>query len=508
MSSDSLLIFGPPGCGKTHTLIESVKEALANGTPPDRIAFVAFTKKAIAEATARACTAFNLTAEDLPYFRTLHSMAFRGLGLQSKDMMDRSDWKILGEQLGMIFEGSENVSPDDGMILPLAVGNGDKIIQLTTRARYRKLPYEVEYNENANYSMSYEMMVKTMVALDRYKTELFKFDFVDLIERYITDIEPPALDLLIVDEAQDLTPLQWEMVQKLTLNAQKVLYAGDDDQAIHRWTGVDVKLFLTCSDEKHILTQSYRLPEAVHSLSQQVVHRIQQRQPKDFLATRERGSASFHRSIDSLDLSQGSWTLMTRTNSMAREWAEHVRSMGILYSIKGRSSVSQSVGEVITTWRSLQRGEKIGVASVIKLYENVPKMGDFQVVKRGSGKLLQAISPDSFLSYEDLLEYGMVAPKDRDPMDVARLGTDDRLYFESIERRGEDILDAPRVKLSTFHAMKGGEDDNCVVSLASTRACTENKHQDDEHRAFYVGITRTKKNLHIIESDKKYRYPL
>ena len=162
---------------------------------------------------------------------------------------------------------------------------------------------------------------------------------------------------------------------------------------------------------------------------------------------------------------------MTRTNSMAREWAEHVRSMGILYSIKGRSSVSQSVGEVITTWRSLQRGEKIGVASVIKLYENVPKMGDFQVVKRGSGKLLQAISPDSFLSYEDLLEYGMVAPKDRDPMDVARLGTDDRLYFESIERRGEDILDAPRVKLSTFHAMKGGEDDNCVVSLASCFLC-------------------------------------
>ena len=56
--------------------------------------------------------------------------------------------------------------------------------------------------------------------------------------------------------------------------------------------------------------------------------------------------------------------------------------------------------------------------------------------------------------------------------------------------------------------MKGGEDDNVVVHLDSTKSCVTNPDQDDEHRVFYVGLTRVKNNLHIIESQKKYRYDI
>jgi superfamily I DNA/RNA helicase len=83
---NSQLIFGPPGTGKTYTLIGLVSDALAKGVRPERIAFVSFTKKAVEEAVNRAGQQFGLTYKELPYFRTLHSIAFRGLGLQSRTL--------------------------------------------------------------------------------------------------------------------------------------------------------------------------------------------------------------------------------------------------------------------------------------------------------------------------------------------------------------------------------------------------------------------------------------
>jgi len=113
------------------------------------------------------------------------------------------------------------------------------------------------------------------------------------------------------------------------------------------------------------------------------------------------------------------------------------------------------------------------------------------------------------LDYETLVrDYGMIAPLYTDAMDVARFGKEQKLYVRSIERRGEDITQPPRLKVSTFHAMKGGEDDNCVVYLGIPRVCAESKHPDDEHRAFYVGITRARKELHILDTDKRYKYQL
>ena len=54
-------IFGPPGTGKTTRLLNMVDNALQDGVSPDRIAFLAFTRKAANEAKERAADRFELS---------------------------------------------------------------------------------------------------------------------------------------------------------------------------------------------------------------------------------------------------------------------------------------------------------------------------------------------------------------------------------------------------------------------------------------------------------------
>jgi len=88
------IVLGPPGTGKTTTLLNKVDSYLKE-TDPDKIGYFAFTQKAAHEARDRAMKQFNYTEDDLPYFRTLHSLAFRKLGLKKDQLCNQDTIRIL-----------------------------------------------------------------------------------------------------------------------------------------------------------------------------------------------------------------------------------------------------------------------------------------------------------------------------------------------------------------------------------------------------------------------------
>ena len=502
------LIFGPPGCGKTYTLMEIIRKEMESGTPPDRIGFVSFSRKSITEARDRAGAELNLTERDTPYFRTLHSMGFHWLGMKTEELVGVYDLKQIGASMGMAFD-TRDVYDKDG-VMQLSAKEGNKYLTLIQRATMRMIPLEQEYNEAGDYNIKWPLLEKLDKVYASYKQETGKFDFTDMIKLMVEQGRGPSLDVLIVDEAQDLTPLQWEQVKVLRSNAKRIWYAGDDDQAIFRYTGVDVRHMLGICDNVRVLNQSYRVPMSVHTLSAQLASRISRRQPKEWRSTDHEGSINYHMGVHEIDMSEGSWTVMSRTMANLNKLGEQLEGAGILYKKNGRLSFDEDNLKAMHLWEDLQNGEFISPAEASKLYECLPKRGEAARVKYGMAKTLQECDPLKPLTHKALVdEHGLLADIGMPAEDLLKLSSDEKQYLKAIKRRGGITTD-PAIKLSTIHRMKGGEDQNIVLmtDMGYMPHKTLQETPDDEHRVFYTAVTRTKENLHIVDAESKHRYPL
>ena len=321
-------IFGPPGTGKTTTLIRIVKDEIERGTPPDRIAFVSFSRKAAEEARDRAASELGISQEQMVWFRTLHSMAFQYLGMNTRDVLKGQDYNKLGDLVGLEFTSNASVSMADGALY--AQGrSGDAYLGMIQQARVRGVSLEKQFNDTADWRLHYQQALVIKDAVEAYKKVYGKKDFVDMIEDFIEEGKSPSFDVLIVDEAQDLSPLQWRMVHEvLKPNSKRVYFAGDDDQCIYSWMGVNVRDFLKASDEKQVLQQSYRIPSSVHDLAAGLIERVDIRQTKLWNPTEHRGTVVWHRDIMDVDIQTGEWLILARTNYIANKVANNIIEEG------------------------------------------------------------------------------------------------------------------------------------------------------------------------------------
>ncbi len=82
---------------------------------------------------------------------------------------------------------------------------------------------------------------------------------------------------------------------------------------------------------------------------------------------------------------------------------------------------------------------------------------------------------------------------------------EDKNYIRMLLSNKENLTEDPRIKISTIHAAKGGECENVILVLDNARKIREavlksSKKRDEEHRVWYVGITRSKNNLYLMRA--------
>jgi hypothetical protein len=206
-------------------------------------------------------------------------------------------------------------------------------------------------------------------------------------------------------------------------------------------------------------------------------------------------------------LDQGSWTIMARTNFQVNELAKSLREDGVFFQRGNMRSVSLPLSQGIDAWFRLLKGEMLTKEEVKALMKRLPKIGKHKALTSGAMAALDTGDPEGRYSLELLQrDYGLLI--NGGGVEVFGLTDDEEIYIRSLLREGVKLTEDPRIKIATIHSMKGGEDDNIMLLTDSTRNCALSQDQDSESRVWYTGITRTKENLHVVESNRKYRYQI
>lgn len=483
-------IFGPPGAGKTTYLLNRVEQELEAGVPSVRIGYFSFTRKAANEARDRAIAKFPyLNAKtDFPYFRTLHSLAFHCLAIKADMIMQPEHYREFAAQAGIEInitseEDIDLAKPDNPILNEI---NLARIKGVDLRQHYNSSGLDIEWYHFEFVERSYR----------HYKRSKDLLDFTDLLEMAVSSHDLlPALEVLIVDEAQDLSRLQWQMVEALASKAKRTFLAGDDDQAVFTWAGADVKSFLSFQGHITVLDQSYRVPSTVHALADKIVHRIRERQPKEWKARDFEGEVKTYRRFEDVELTEEPWLIMAATNYMLNPIHEWLKSGGIIFERSGVPSLSPKMVEAVVHWEALRRGDRVIGAHVADIYKYLGG----ECVARGH-RTFKGGDPTSWYDLETLTKDHGLQSQAIWHEALSRIAEDKRDYLIAVLRRGNKLSQANRIKLSTIHGAKGGEADNVLLMMdLSPKFANEfAQNGDNIHRLFYVGVTRAKKTLHLV----------
>jgi DNA helicase-2/ATP-dependent DNA helicase PcrA len=474
-----------------------VEEELARGTPPDRIAFLAFTKKAATEARDRAMKKFDLEEQHLPYFRTLHSFAFHQLGLTKAEVMSRDNYKEFAQSFGMDL-GSVTDGNDSGGVFT----TDNMLINEVNLSRMKCMELEHHYNHSNLQDVSWHALLRAQRSLEEFKKKKEIFDFTDMIELYLDSGPVPKLDVVFIDEAQDLCKLQWRMLHKITQDPVKKIYvSGDDDQAIYRWAGADVDHLIRLNGEREVLQQSYRCSKVIQNCSQRIIGRVRNRIPKKWQGTDKSGFVQYHNYPEGVNLREpGSWLVLARTNYMLDEIERDIRLQGMLYKRNNKLPVSTKLLNAVESWKKLNREEIVPLVDIKNIYSY---MSSQIGIERGH-KNLRMADKEEYELEELVMHHGLLMAGR--PWDVAfdKVGNRDKEYLRAIEMRGK-VSTNPQLHLSTIHGAKGGEADNVMLLTDLSRKSQEamEKDSDDECRVFYVGATRARNQLHIVQPQRE-----
>jgi DNA helicase II / ATP-dependent DNA helicase PcrA len=494
-----VLVVAGPGTGKTLTIVRRIAHLIACGTVPADILAVTFTNRAAREMRERLSALLGKDAGGV-FIGTFHLLGLRIL-----------------RDAGMVF----SICSREDQIRVL-----QSIMNCTQKAA-RDMAESISRAKN----LVEPAYGETVAVMEAYQTALKDggmCDFDDLIGLPFDLIREGkaarGFSHIVVDEYQDISPGQYQLLRSLTRPSTKVCAVGDSDQAIYGFRGADLRNFLDFRRDfpdatTVVLKENYRSTEAIVDAANAVIRNNRQRIEKDLNARGVRGASVTLVSVpderteaeivvreiegrfggtshfrlagltDSVDFSESTYSfsdfaVLFRTNGQAKVFRDAFSSWGIPCQVVGEKAFERRTA-LIEKLKARRQTLMPGLA----IEEMVGDTG------------MEAEEKAMFAAFT--AAYGGL------PADEAL----SRMIDELSLLGGADAFDprADAVALMTMHMAKGLEFK--VVFLAGAEAGLiplalghEEADTEEERRLFYVGMTRAKEDLFIIHAKTRFLY--
>jgi DNA helicase-2/ATP-dependent DNA helicase PcrA len=324
VSAGPMLIIAGAGTGKTNTLAHRAAHLVLNGTDPARILMLTFSRRAAQEMIRRAQ---GIVAEVLAergklgdrsvqsrllWSGTFHSVGNRILRLFAKHLgldpnftvLDRADaadlMDLVRHELG--FSGKDKRFPRKDACLAIYS------YRVNTRLTLKQT-IEEQYPWCRDWEADLTLLYREYVARKQKNNVL---DFDDLLLYWNIMMQNPALaqslaknfDHVLVDEYQDTSSLQGEVIQALKPDGAGVTVVGDDAQAIYSFRAAAVENILGFADrykpkaEIVVLAQNYRSTQQILDSANALMAEGARQHRKNLLGNRQSAHKPYYVSLD------------------------------------------------------------------------------------------------------------------------------------------------------------------------------------------------------------------
>lgn len=576
----SYKIIGLPGTGKTYTLLQIVKNYVSDGIDMKEIIYCSHTKAAIGEVQDRIVKLLpQLNSKDLKSIKTMHSLSYSlvrqqlGNKFKSKNNMRKvkegffknfktnyqhkfTFLKFVSYENSTVYDLKHLESLNElhpGIFFKLHQDMQIKFPDDDVRASIDYLndywsrlsiedddEYDVEEDyEDINVELS-KLAIQVSFLFHQqwtlHKQQNYIFEFNDLLLYCFNNELSPQCTILIMDEFQDFSPLQFEVFKVWADNTKISIIAGDPNQAIYGFQNSSPQFLqdFVASEPEIILDVSYRLPPKIIELAQKMIT------SNDYLSSyQSHVSIDREGSIEEIEISEieidpdESVFVLCRTNSMIDTISEKLRQAGIVNCIYPKDSNNSEERREIEQYYEViyklmvvdpdsdHSFSKNEIKLLLKLAEAPPNFNNvINIGKRKSlflydayHQLQKLINENQDASIEKQLLLSLIDLVDPEILELLT-----RKIFKaaktSIEKgiekgwNKEQLINSlDQVKVMTIHKSKGKEADLVIVINRATHYEKRGEEdEDEERRIWYVAVTRAKNRLIIASYEDEFEY--